>query len=172
MNRKTNKGNAVPKAVYAAAVVCALSLLAVVLCLFLTADRQGEFVPPAFDAAAQTGLPEAPAHLGWAEIRQEGMEFSAGVCGVFLVQDGAAEVYFANTSQTGAWLKLCVTDEEGNVLGQTGLIKSGEYVRSVALEVLPEDGSAITLKIMAYEPESYYSLGAVRLSTTATVGGE
>lgn len=169
MKKKNKKTNQVPKFVYVAAALCAVSLLSLLLCLHLTSGRQGEFVPPPFDAAAEQGLPEVPDSLGWAEIRQEGMEFTAAVCGVFAAEDGKADVYFANTSEGAAWLKLCVMNADGEVLGETGLIKPGEYVRSVTLDILPEDGSAVTLRIMAYEPETYYSLGAVKLNTTASV---
>ena len=53
----------------------------------------------------------------------------------------------------------------GTLLGETGLIRPGEYVKSVSLTSEVEDGTAIKLKIMAYEPDTYYSAGSVTLNT-------
>ncbi len=61
-----------------------------------------------------------------------------------------------------------VEGENGKLLGETGLIKPGEYVKSVKLNESPEAGSDIRLRIVAYEPETYYSAGSVVLNTTAS----
>ncbi len=66
------------------------------------------------------------------------------------------------------WLKLRVLNAKGNILGETGLVKPGEYVHSVSLDIVPEAGAAITLKLMAYEPDTYQSAGAVGLNTTVS----
>lgn len=78
---------------------------------------------------------------------------------------GAADVYFTNSSEQEVWLKLRVLDEDGSIIGETGLIKPGEYVKSVLIDKDVSDGSSIKLKIMAYEPQTYYSAGAVTLNT-------
>ena len=44
-------------------------------------------------------------------------------------------------------------------------MKPGEYVKSVSIDKDISDGSSIKLKIMAYEPQTYYSAGAVTLNT-------
>ena len=62
-------------------------------------------------------------------------------------------------------------DANGNTLGETGLIRPGEYVQSVVFETIPEVGDSIGLKLMAYEPETYYSAGSATLNTTVK-GGE
>ena len=68
------------------------------------------------------------------------------------------------------WLKLRVLDEGGGVLGESGLVRPGEYVKDVTLaEKLPA-GTKIKLKIMGYEPETYRSAGSATLNTA--VGGE
>ena len=64
------------------------------------------------------------------------------------------------------WLKVRVLDEKGNTLGETGLVRPGEYVQSVELDTVPKTGTPIVLKIMAYQPDTYYSEGAVSLNTT------
>ena len=67
------------------------------------------------------------------------------------------------------WLKVRILDVGGNILGETGLVRPGEYVQTVALTTIPKPGTPITLKIMAYEPDTYYSMGAGTLNTTVSV---
>ena len=64
------------------------------------------------------------------------------------------------------WLKLRILDEEDHILAETGLLKPNEFVRTVTFETVPENRTNIKLKIMAYEPDTYDSAGAVTLNTT------
>lgn len=168
--KKTQKLNQTDKkfiiALWAAGILCAASLV-FLLVSFNMAPRS-PFVPPAFDPAAQVGTPEVPQELGWSQIQHPSLEYSAAVCGVFLVEDSKADSYFTNL-EGNAWLKLRILDEAGNILGETGLIRPGEYVQSVTLDVLPSSGDTIVMKLMAYEPDTYFSLGSVILQTVATV---
>ena len=56
-------------------------------------------------------------------------------------------------------------DGNGNILGETGLIRPGEYVKDVALTENLTAGKKIKLKIMGYEPETYFSAGYATLNT-------
>lgn len=62
-----------------------------------------------------------------------------------------------------------ILDEAGNILGESGLLRPGEYVRAVRLEKIPKQPTPVSLKIMAYEPETYYSAGSAVLKTTLKV---
>ncbi len=169
MKRTQDGKDKISVAVIAVAIACVLALIAVFVCMNISTNRVGKFVPPPFEPNAEQGLPDVPDGLGWNEIYQEGMDFRAKLTGSFIVQDSRVNVYFANTSEEAAWLKLCVMNENGDILGETGIIKQNEYVKSVVLDTVPQNSAAVTMKIMAYEPETYYSLGAVRLNTTVVV---
>lgn len=151
------------KVIWLAALVCAVSLVGMIVALTLTGTPQ--FTPPPFDETAELGTPAVPDGLGWGEL--DAQAFRVSVCGVFAAQNGTADVYLTSPASNAVWLKLRVIDGAGKVLGETGLIRPGEYVRSVALDREPESGEVITLKLMAYEPETYHSAGAVTLNTTA-----
>ena len=69
------------------------------------------------------------------------------------------------TSTSGG--NLSIMDEEGNILAETGLLKPGQYVKTVQFTTLPTTGQKLTMKIMGYEPETYHSVGAVVLNTVA-----
>lgn len=151
-------------------VFCAAAVISMAAALYLSGIRgqQGGFVPPEFDPQAVSGTP-VDAGESWTEIYQDGMGFSAHVCGRIVIEDDSADIYFTNDQDNQVWMKLRVTDAEGNILGETGLIKPGEYVKSVVFHTVPDKGRKISMKIMAYEPKTYYSAGAVTLNTE--IGG-
>ena len=143
--------------------ICCIAVCAIVTNNAVHTDAI--FVQPEFETSAQQGIPEVPSELGWSELYQDGMPFSARICGAVHVENGAAKLYFTNTTPSDVWIMLKIFDEDGNILGQTGLIRPDEYIENVGLIKTPEEGTSIDMKIMAYEPDTYYSLGAVNLST-------
>ena len=146
------------------AVVCAVCVGVMIYALSTTGTKTEEFVPPPFDTTAQTGTPEVPEDLGWQELDAQAYKFS--ICGAILPKNGKADVWLTNPEESEVWLKVRVLDMDGNTLGETGLIRPGEYVRSVRLNTVPKTGDNVQLKIMAYEPDTYYSAGTVSLNTT------
>ena len=149
-----------------AAVLCVLSLAVMVFALTRQEVQTeiGEFTPPPFDGAAVVGSPAVPEGLGWQEL--DAKVYKAGICGKFIPKGNTADVWLTNPESNTVWLKVRVLDEKGNTLGETGIIKPGEYVQSVELDNVPKAGKPIVLKIMAYQPDTYYSEGAVSLNTT------
>lgn len=133
----------------------------------LANPRKGDaqtFTPPPFEENAVSGVPAVPEGLGWGEL--DAKAYRASVCGVIRVENGSADVWFTNPESNAVWLKLRILDKNGNILGETGIIKPGEYVQRISFDTLPQSGDAIMLKLMAYEPETYHSAGAVTLNTT------
>lgn len=147
-----------------AAVLCVVCVGIMIYALATTGTKTEKFVPPPFDTAAQMGTPEVPEDLGWQEMDAEVYKFS--ICGAISPENGKADVWLTNPEENEVWLKVRVLDMDGNTLGETGLIRPGEYVRSVTLEPEPQTGDNIQLKVMAYEPDTYYSAGTVSLNTT------
>ena len=160
-NPKTNKTVPVLCGVLAIA-------LAVMAAALFFGGKQGtaEFIQPPFDAAAMAGVPEVPESLGYISPYQEGMGYRFSVCGNVVMEGNAAAVYLTNPEGNDVWLKLRVLDENDNILGETGLIRPGEYVKDVALTENLTAGTKIKLKIMGYEPETYFSAGSATLNTT------
>ncbi len=163
---KKNRG------LFLAGILCIVALTIMVLALLFsrTKEQASSFVPPSFDSLAVSGTPTVPDELGWTEVYQDGMDFKFSVCGNVTADGTTADVYFTNSSEQEVWLKLRVLDEENQILGETGLIKPKEYVKSVSLTSDFSDGEAVKLKVMAYEPDTYYSAGAVTLNTQIRKG--
>lgn len=143
-------------------ILSAVSVAGMVLALCFGRPR-AEFTPPPFEPDAQTGMPVVPDGLGYQELDVN--VFRAALCGEICMQDGMADVWLTNPAENEVWLKLRVLDAEGNILGQTGILRPGEYVRQVAMSEPVAAGMHIVLKVMAYEPETYHGAGALELHT-------
>lgn len=154
-----------------AAIVAALIVLIVMA--GASANRQqtvirGEFSPPPFESAAVTGVPEVDEELGWSELAiKEG--YVVHLCGVLNANaDGYVPVWFSSDSGNDVWVKLRMRNADGNILGETGILKPGEYVESLCVNDMSAvtNGMDVVLQVMGYEPETYYSAGSVGLATT------
>ena len=145
---------------FLAALCAVLSVTVMLLVLIGSNPQQGTFTPPPFDDAAVAGTPDVPDGLAYSEL--DCQAYKVSLCGK-LGADGT--VFLTNPKENAVWLKLRVLDEKGNILGETGLIRPGEYVRTLTLNGKVKPGTPVTLKIMAYEPETYHSAGAAALNT-------
>lgn len=150
-------------------VLCLIAAVVMVLALcFGGRSKPPTFTPPPFEPNAQQGTPQVDDE-SWMPLYREGMGYSVHICGAVHIVGQQADLYLTNDAGNHVWLKLRITDEDGRILAETGLIKPGEYLQSVTFTTVPPAGTPITMKLMAYEPETYYSAGAVTLSTT--IGG-
>ncbi len=151
---------------YIAAFIAMVSFISMTVVIFYPKENvaKGEFTPPDFESAALFGMPDVPENSGYGKLYRDGMEFSVWVCGKVKLQGNDASVYLTNPEENEVWMKLRIFDEAGNTIGETGLIKPGEYVKNAKLTKELAKGTAIKLKIMTYEPYTYYSMGAVTLS--------
>lgn len=145
--------------------MCIVSLTIMVLSLLICGKKTETptFVPPEFDQASVQGIPNVPEGAGWGEV--DAQAFKASICGIVTIENNKADIWFTNPASNTVWLKLRILDTNGNTLGETGLIKPGEYVQSVTFSAVPDIGESVGLKLMAYEPETYYSAGSATLTT-------
>lgn len=150
------------------AILCVLCMGATAFLLMQGPRQEIRFTPPPFDAAAVAGAPELTHEDGYGTIDAVVYEFSA--CGVISLEENTVDVWFTNHAENEAWLKLILKDENDNKLGETGLIRPGEYVQSIALDPIPAQTCLVKMTVMGYEPETYLSLGNVTLQTELQVG--
>ena len=147
-------------------------LMAFGVCSFVACEDDAEkpqFVPPAFDSNAVAGEHNvAEGENGYGVLDARGV-YTVGVCGEVKVTDGKADVWFTNPAENTVWLKLRVHNKKtGEILGETGIVKPGEYVQTITFLKAPKAGDEIVLRVMGYEAETYYSKGEVTLNTTAS----
>ncbi len=151
-------------------ILCVLSIIVMLATISNAPKKEAEFIPPNFEAEAIQGIPEPPQELGWSELYQDGMNYRVGICGNIVAYENVSDIYFSNSADNNVWLKLRVLDENNNIIGETGLLKPNEYVKSVKLDANVQNGQKIKLKIMSYEPETYYSQGSAVLNTNIKTG--
>ena len=169
-NRKNVRNKNISICAAVAVCVCCVIFMIVAFSIPKDAER-GEFTPPAFAQNAKSGVPEVPSELGWFTPQAEGLHLKVSVCGEVIISDGKADIYFTNHAENTDWMKVRVLDNDGNILAETGIIKPGEYIKTIEFNTVPANGQEIVYKIMAYEPETYYSAGSITLSTYAQIGG-
>lgn len=123
---------------------------------------RGEFVPPDFDPAAITGVPEnIPSEQGYCTLTLSA-EVAVLLCANIHIENNAAQVYFTSKEGNVGWLKIKLIDAEGNLLGESGLLRPGEFIPSVTLTEVPSAATLAQIKILIYEPETYLSLGSAQ----------
>lgn len=146
-------------------VVAVLALL-LVLALgvtLLVRSRDRGFAPPPFESAAEKGTPtltDEKLRFGYATV-YEGL--TVGLCGECVFADGALQVYFSSPEDNEAWVRIKIYNEKGKLLGESGILRPGEYVKSIALSSAPK-GDTLKIKLLSYEPNTYYSLGSAELT--------
>lgn len=141
-------------------------IMIAVLC-FPKSIPEGEFIPPAFEDSALQGIPEVDEHLAYQEVYRDGMAYRLSVCCIPAINGNELTVYFTSADTNDKYLKLRVLDEKGNILGESGLLKAGEYVKTITLSKELSTDTKIELKIMGYEPEDYSSAGSISINVTA-----
>lgn len=147
-------------------VVCIISFCFMVFVLCRTTSSNTEFTPPDFDENAAIGVPEVPEEYGWSEIYQDGISFKVGICKAIIANNnGQSDVYLYNNENNNVWLKLRIFDDNGKMLSESGLIKPGEYVKTIKFNEPVNNGQKVKLKIMSYQPKTYYSEGSIILNT-------
>ena len=138
-------------------------VLAVLIALVAVVTRpqnviRGEFVPPAFEEKALVGAPEVPdtAQYGTMTV-SEGFAF--GMMATPTLEGNDLALYLASPATNTVWLLVRVYDESGELLGESGLIRPGEYLPALTLTALPES-ETVRASVLSYEMPTYYSMGA------------
>ena len=115
---------------------------------------------PPFDAAAQTGrptdVPEDGAY-GALALREDAV---VRMCANVHTEGTDALVFLTSEGENQGWIRIKLLDSDGNVVGESGLLRPGEYVRAVKLSREFAEGTMLTVRILVYEPGTYLSIGS------------
>lgn len=164
MTRKTYK-------MLMASVVICIVCVGIMIFALLQGPRQiVNFTPPPFDGAAVAGVPALTDEDGYKPIDAKVYKFN--ICGDLSLSGTKTDIWLTNLEENDTWLKAVLKDEADNLLGESGLIRPGEYLQSIELTTVPTETQDVKLVIMGYEPYSYYSVGNVSLYTVLLVEQE
>ena len=159
---KLNKEN---KLLLTLSLACALAVIVMIISLCIPKKAEPKpFEPPTFDINAIDGEPTVPDNLGYSILYREGMSFKVGICGKIILKNNSADIYLTNVADNNVWLKVRFYDKSGQIIGESGLVKPREYIKSISFDNAISTTEGITLKVMSYEPETYRSAGAITLT--------
>ena len=127
---------------------------------------------PDVDAAAVSGTPEVAPEYGYSTLTVE-EDYQVLLCGVPANDGQTVDFYLTNPQDNGVWFRAEVLDADGNLLASTGVLRPGEYLPSITLsDPLTERETAVTVRIVAYEPDTWRSRGNVNLNLSLYQGLE
>lgn len=126
----------------------------------------GEFLPPPFEENAKQGMPQTvPSGFGTMTVRPE---YVIGMCAAPPLQGTSLWLYFTSPETNTVWVKVRICDKGGNILGESGLLKPGEHLEFLVLDTVPEPTEVLYATVLSYQPNTYYSEGAVSVELTPT----
>lgn len=143
-----------------------LTSLAIILCVgmafgYITFARgERTFLPPQREASVKEGLPEALKNYQELPVR-EGYIVGMDTNPVF--KDGKLYLNAVNKEGNNVWFLVRLYQGKKRI-GETGLLKPGEYVEKIPCEKTLASGEEVLVQIVAYEPDTYHSEGVARVS--------
>ena len=145
------------------AVVLALAAVFTVAAVLVLGGNT--FVPPPFEPMAEKGVPtvtDDTLRYGSVSITAD---YAVGLCGNAVYGEGMLALYLTSPESNRFWMKAKIYDGDGRLLGESGLLRAGEYVKDIALSSAPS-GDTLTVSVLAYEPDTYYSLGTAEITVS------
>lgn len=142
--------------VTAALLAVALIVTAIV---FFVQKKKNDFTPPPFDKGAISGKPAVDNdEFQYRTVTvSENLSFSLCMCPLY--EAGMADIFLTNDGSSNAYIRIVLFDTEGNLIGESGLVRPGEYIESVSLSISYEKDTAVKAKILTYDRKNYYSMG-------------
>ena len=124
------------------------------------------FTHPDFDSAAVAGEPVVDERYGYSTLQVD-QEYALRICGVPANDGQILELYLTNPAGNGVWFRAELLDQAGEVLYATGVLRQGQHLPTIALpQPLSDRETPITVRIVAYEPDTWQSRGNVNLNLT------
>ena len=154
------------------AVLGAVLAAVLVALIVVVASRRPEiivndFETPPFEENALSGAPAEAADMpDYREITVEG-SYTFALRGAPVLDGDRLLLYFTSHKDNDAWLLIRVYDMDGTQLGTSGLLRAGKYVEAVTLSA-PPAGETVRVKVLSYEPGTYYSKGAASATLPVT----
>lgn len=142
-----------------------LTSLAIILCIGAAfgyirfARGYRTFLAPEHEAAAVAGVPAGTDSWQILPVREG---YIVGLDTMPVYRDGKLCLNVANGEESTVWFLVRVYQED-KMIAQTGILYPGEYLGEVACEKGLAPGGAVTIQIVAYEPETYHSEGVAKI---------
>ena len=138
-----------------------------VIVLFLNKNKitkQSEFVAPEFETSSIDGEPEnIDETLTYQEmcIKEDYIVFMSATP---KEENGKLTLYFTSSEKNADLLKVRIFDADNNLIGESGLLKPNSYVKDIVVNRSLEDNERISVKVMSYKKDTFYSNGSFKLN--------
>ena len=145
-------------------ILMSLLLFMIVLIVFFSNSiaEKKTFIKPDFEGNVVEGIPDIDDFNKKVVPVKDGYNFYVNPIPV--IKDGKLLVNFTSIESNEILLKLRIKDYNGNIVGETGILKAGQYVKYINVDGISK-GKEISYVVMGYEKDSYLSAGTVVLKT-------
>ena len=141
-------------------IICIISIT-----IFLNKDKlkKGQFIIPEIEQNAIAGKPNFIAKdLMYTEAKVND-NYIVYLCAAPKTKENILTLFFTSVKTNTELIKIKILDSKNNVLGESGLLKPDSYLKDIELNRKLEDKEKITIKVMGYEKDTYYSQGSIKL---------
>ena len=140
-----------------------LVFFAIIIVLLVSIKEKSTFKKPEFDKEVS----KVPENF---EFEKSVLNISKGYS-IYIspnpkvFEDDYLKIDLVSIPSNEVYVKVRVLDKTGEVIGETGLLKAGDYLEKVKLNKKVEVNEKLIYKIMGYEVDTYISAGSVSLNT-------
>lgn len=142
--------------------VILIVLISIIILLSVSINKRNKFIRPNFDKKVSVIPKEIDYESSVIEIRKG---YSIYINSVPTVKDNELAVNFVSMDENDIWIKIRILDNNKQIIGESGLVKPGEFLESVKLNRKLKSKEDIIYEIIGYEIDSYLSAGTIRLNT-------
>ncbi|MCH5347838.1 MAG: hypothetical protein J1E40_00815 [Oscillospiraceae bacterium] len=147
-------------------VLLGLAIIAIIIAAMNRPVQRAEFTPPPMEENAVAGVPEDVNEMMMYTKAPVTEDFTIALCGVpTITYDGQMRVYFTNDETNEFMIRAIILAADGKTqLGESGLLKPGEYVEYIHIDQVPKYGEELVLRVQSFEEKTYFSRGAFNMN--------
>lgn len=137
-------------------------LVSIVIVLAINLKKKTTFTKPKFDKLV---LNEIPDDLKYQKnILKISEGYAIYIDAMPKIDDEQLIVNFISLEDNNIWIKLRII-KDNEIIGESGLVRPGEYLKTVKINTNLSINQNITYIIMGYEFDTYLSAGVINLNT-------
>lgn len=151
-------------------IILLIFAIAIPIFIFYFTSYRKIYIPPSFESMIEEGIPQIDEDKYGYSLINIGETYRIKICGEPEVSDGDVSLYLTNLDGNNVLIKCEVYNSDGDLLGNSGLLPPNTYVKNIKLANRLDPGEhSVDIKILAYEPDTYYSMGTAKLKTNIIV---
>ena len=140
-----------------------LIMMLIITLLSINIKKKSTFVKPEFDSNVLT---ESPKNIDYKDsIITVSEGYNLYINGLPIIDNHNLIVNLISLPENNVWIKIRVLDEFENIVGESGIVKPGEYLKQIKLDNKIKSNDKITYMIIGYEIDTYLSAGTIQLNT-------